>query len=97
MTDEELAGWARNWHWNDCAEDKPVDPSIYFRDMRMLKAFVAALDANRANEKRTNCQHIRRTGGGGCGDGGSYHYWICHDCGASYDSRPAVGNAREPS
>ena len=42
MTDEELAGWARNWHWNDCAEDKPVDPSIYFRDMRMLKAFIAA-------------------------------------------------------
>lgn len=40
MTDEALAGWARNWHWNDTAEDKPVDPSIYFRDMRMLKAFL---------------------------------------------------------
>jgi len=46
MTDEELAAWARNWHWNDCAEDKPVDPSIYFRDMRMLKAFIAALSVN---------------------------------------------------
>jgi hypothetical protein len=40
IPDDELAAWARNWHWNDCAEDKPVDPSIYFRDMRMLKAFI---------------------------------------------------------
>ena len=40
--DDKLAAWARNWHWNDCAEDKPVDPSIYFRDQRMLKAFLAA-------------------------------------------------------
>lgn len=40
ITDDELAGWARSWHWNDCADDKPVDPSIYFRDVRMLKAFV---------------------------------------------------------
>jgi hypothetical protein len=39
-TDDELAGWARNWHWNDTAQDRPVDPSIYFRDMRMLKAFI---------------------------------------------------------
>lgn len=38
--DYELAGWARQWHWNDCAGDQPVDPSIYFRDMRMLKAFI---------------------------------------------------------
>jgi hypothetical protein len=41
LDDEKLAEWSRNWHWNDCAEDKPVDPSIYFRDRRMLKAFVA--------------------------------------------------------
>lgn len=47
MTDDELAGWARNWHWNDCAEDKPVDPSIYYRDLRMLKAFLAAHTALR--------------------------------------------------
>jgi hypothetical protein len=40
VADDELAGWARNWHWNDCADDRPVDPSIYFRDMRMLKAFI---------------------------------------------------------
>lgn len=39
--DDKLAAWARNWHWNDTAEDRPVDPSIYFRDMRMLKAFRA--------------------------------------------------------
>ena len=44
-SDDKLAGWARNWHWNDCAEDKPVDPSIYFRDMRLLKAFLAAQQA----------------------------------------------------
>jgi hypothetical protein len=43
--DNRLAAWARNWHWNDCAEDRPVDPSIYFRDMRMLKAFVALFSA----------------------------------------------------
>lgn len=47
-TDQKLAGWARSWHWNDCAEDKPVDPSIYFRDMRLLKAFVAALSTTGA-------------------------------------------------
>jgi hypothetical protein len=47
-TDDKIAGWARNWHWNDCAEDKPVDPSIYFRDMRMLKAFLAALPSSPA-------------------------------------------------
>lgn len=41
ISDDKLAGWARNWHWNDCAEDKPVDPSIYFRDKRLLKAFIA--------------------------------------------------------
>jgi hypothetical protein len=40
ITDAELASWARQWHWNDTAEDKPVDPSIYFRDKRMLRAFV---------------------------------------------------------
>jgi len=50
IPDDELAAWARNWHWNDCADDKPVDPSIYFRDARMLRAFVlkcrAALSSN---------------------------------------------------
>jgi hypothetical protein len=40
IDDDELAGWARSWHWNDCAGE-PRDPSIYFRDMRMLKAFIA--------------------------------------------------------
>jgi hypothetical protein len=45
-SDDKLASWARNWHWNDCAEDKPVDPSIYFRDMRLLKAFIAAQPAS---------------------------------------------------
>jgi hypothetical protein len=40
IDDDELTGWARSWHWNDCLDDKPVDPSIYFRDMRMLKAFI---------------------------------------------------------
>lgn len=43
MTDQELAAWARSWHWNDCAEDRPVDLTIYPRDMRMLKAFLKML------------------------------------------------------
>lgn len=41
IADNKLAAWARNWHWEDTAEDKPVDPSIYYRDLRMLKAFIA--------------------------------------------------------
>ena len=39
LTDDELIAWARNWHWQDTAEDKPVDPSIYFRDARLVRAF----------------------------------------------------------
>lgn len=90
MTDEELAGWARNWHWNDCAQE-PVDPSIYSRDQRMLRAFVAAL----AEEKRKNCKHLNRFGSGYAGsDGTSWTAWTCQSCGTSYDSRAtaAVGN-----
>jgi len=94
MTDEELAGWARNWHWNDCAEDKPVDPSIYFRDMRMLRAFVTAL----AEEKRKNCKHFNRHGNGALSsDGASSYHWHCAECGASggYDFPTPQESANE--
>ena len=37
-----LSDWARKWHWADCAEKKPIDLTIYPRDERMLKAFLAA-------------------------------------------------------
>jgi hypothetical protein len=81
MTDEQLAAWARNWHWQDTAHDKPVDPSIYFRDMRMLRAFIA----HQAEEKRKNCKHFGRIGSGSIGsDGSSSTHWYCPDCGASY-------------
>lgn len=40
ITDAELAAWARRWHWNDTADEGPVDFSIYFRDRRMLRAFI---------------------------------------------------------
>jgi hypothetical protein len=52
LTDQELAGWARNWHWNDTALDQPVDPSIYFRDMRMLKAFIEHCEARRRHSEQ---------------------------------------------
>jgi hypothetical protein len=85
MTDEELAGWARNWHWNDCAGD-PEDPSIYFRDMRMLKAFIVAAEAHRDAEKRKNCKHSNTIGSGGTGN--AIIRWNCLDCGVSYSSDP---------
>lgn len=92
MTDEELAGWARNWHWQDCAEDMPVDPSIYSRDMRMLKSFIAA----QAEEKRKNCKHYSRIGSGCTGsDGIGWSTWYCQECGASYDSRAISPAVRE--
>jgi hypothetical protein len=54
ISDDELAGWARNWHWNDCADDGPVDPSIYFRDARMLKAFITKFE-QRLPRYLSNC------------------------------------------
>lgn len=59
----------------------------------MAHAAREALDAYRADEKRKNCKHDRRTGGGSIGESGSHSYWHCSDCGASYDSRDAVGIA----
>jgi hypothetical protein len=58
---------------------------------------IAALDTFRAAEKRRNCKHHNRYGTGCVGsDGSGWSTWFCQECGASYDSRAAVGNVRSP-
>ena len=60
----------------------------------VARAVIAAVDTYRDEEKRKNCQHPRRWGGGGADPGASYSYWHCQDCGASFDSRKPL-NAEE--
>jgi hypothetical protein len=67
---------------------------IFNQDERrdLIYVIITASDAYRAEEKRKNCNHIRKIGGGGIGAnmGTSYSFWHCQDCGASYDSRKPV-------
>jgi hypothetical protein len=51
------------------------------------QAAINAVDSFRDEQRRKNCTHPRKFGGGAVGESGSYSYWHCQDCGASYDSR----------
>lgn len=64
-----------------------IDGDLQGWQQSVARAAISALDAYRAEEKRKNCKHPRRIGGGAVGESGSYSYWLCQDCGASYDSR----------
>src|SRR5258708_27954968 len=43
-THEELIGWATEWHPRHCDQRVNVDPSIYFRDARLMRAILAKYD-----------------------------------------------------
>lgn len=58
--DTDLAAWAKNWHWADCkAGNTEKDPTIYPRDLRLLKAFLAATPPSPppAGESRCDAQN----------------------------------------
>lgn len=83
ITAQAIALWdGADWHGRlgsrECSRD---------RYRAMARAAIEALDTCRAEEKRKNCKHLRKFGGGSIGESGAHSYWRCHDCGESYDSR----------
>jgi hypothetical protein len=89
----------------ECADEAACKLDGMFRDIfnqeerrELIYVIITASDAHRAEEKRKNCKHLRKTGGGSIGESGSHSYWHCHDCGASYDSRaPVTGDVSTSS
>lgn len=61
----------------------------------LIYVIITASDAYRAEQKRKNCRHLNRFGGGGIGESGSHSYWRCPECGESYDSRAALVSPAE--